>query len=72
MCTKNVAPYMFLWSTGNTVPAENNFPMGIFWNILEYYGTLQIYPGYHGIFKNITILLYSRAFHNILECYKTF
>ena len=43
----------------NTVPAENNFPMGIFWNILEYFVPAENnFP--MGIFWNI--LEYFRIF----------
>ena len=33
-----------------TVPAENNFPMGNFWNILEYFGIFWNILEYFGIF----------------------
>ena len=58
-----------------TVPLENNFPMWIFWNILEYFRifwNIPKYSGYYGIFRIIVIPLYSRVFQNILKYSKIF
>ena len=50
-----------------TVPLENNFPMGIFWNILEYFGILWNIPDhcYSTLFWSIPE--YSRRLQNILK-----
>ena len=62
------------FSNSSTIPLENNFPMGIFWNIMEYSKILQDIMEYSRSLYILfhCILEYSRIFQNVIKYSKVF